>query len=527
MAVTGLLSYAAYNPDICRATTRPRTRGCCGFYLFDWPTRPVWLYRLTQGVHVTLGLTLVPVVLAKLWSVIPKLFALAARALAGAGRGAAVAAAAGRRRLFEFVTGPQHPVFYPFGSFYPAHFYGAWVFLAAFVVHVASGCRCRVARASAGVLRELRTTCAGTRPNRPTRTVWSRPTRPPPPSSRRGRARDGRRRCAAALLGRHAGQSIDGPLREPRCSPRTAATGRGAERLPDQQDRRGGGIRPAMTGPSWRLGDAPRADGISTGPAAGDAAAHRAAADRLRRGLVDRDQEWRGCGWPTSPRGGRAAARRLRRIPPAAGSFRPCVLAATRSRPRSLLALRVNGADLSPGPRLPGACHRPRRPRRAQHQVGASARLPAGGAMRAERPSRVRDLRRRATARYGADPLHLLALLACFALAGYAASRVVVAGVWVGFLVWFVGAAIVHDLVLFPLYSLADVAARSDRWRRPRPRPGVRWPPLTNYLRVPGGLSGPAADRLVPPHPRRILTHLPGGGGLGHKPLPGTTARYR
>lgn len=106
--------------------------------------------------------------------------------------------------------------------------------------------------------------------------------------------------------------------------------------------------------------------------------------------------------------------------------------------------------------------------------------------------SRVRDLRRRATTRYGADPLHLLALLACFALAGYAASRVVVAGIWAGFLVWFVGAAIVHDLVLFPLYSLADVAARSRRWRRwrHRPRPGVRWPPMTNYLRVPGGLSG-------------------------------------
>ncbi|WP_329081012.1 MULTISPECIES: hypothetical protein [unclassified Streptosporangium] len=103
--------------------------------------------------------------------------------------------------------------------------------------------------------------------------------------------------------------------------------------------------------------------------------------------------------------------------------------------------------------------------------------------------SRIRDLRRRATTRYGADPLHLLALLACFALAGYAASRVVVAGIWVGFLLWFVGAAIVHDLVLFPLYSLADVAARSNRWR-PRPRPGVRWPPMTNYLRVPAGLSG-------------------------------------
>jgi hypothetical protein len=92
-----------------------------------------------------------------------------------------------------------------------------------------------------------------------------------------------------------------------------------------------------------------------------------------------------------------------------------------------------------------------------------------------------------ATARYGANPLHLLALLACFALAGYAATRVLAyGGIWVGFLVWFVGAAIVHDLVLFPLYALADLAPR--RWRR---RPAARrWPSPTNHLRVPAGLSG-------------------------------------
>ncbi|MXI81589.1 hypothetical protein GR254_19970, partial [Mycobacterium tuberculosis] len=33
-------------------------------------TRPSWLYRLTQGLHVGLGLVIIPVVLAKLWSVI-------------------------------------------------------------------------------------------------------------------------------------------------------------------------------------------------------------------------------------------------------------------------------------------------------------------------------------------------------------------------------------------------------------------------------------------------------------------------
>ena len=39
-----------------------------------WITSPSWRYRVTEGIHVMLGLALVPVVLAKLWSVIPKLF---------------------------------------------------------------------------------------------------------------------------------------------------------------------------------------------------------------------------------------------------------------------------------------------------------------------------------------------------------------------------------------------------------------------------------------------------------------------
>jgi hypothetical protein len=99
-------------------------------------------------------------------------------------------------------------------------------------------------------------------------------------------------------------------------------------------------------------------------------------------------------------------------------------------------------------------------------------------------------VRRRIAGHYGADPLHLLALLACFALAGYAASRVAAAGIWVGFVIWFVGAAIVHDLVLFPLYALADVAVQRRRWGRRRPRPYVQRRPWINYLRVPAGLSG-------------------------------------
>ncbi|MEV0826698.1 hypothetical protein [Nonomuraea rubra] len=98
---------------------------------------------------------------------------------------------------------------------------------------------------------------------------------------------------------------------------------------------------------------------------------------------------------------------------------------------------------------------------------------------------------------YGAPSWHLLALVLCFLLAAYAATRVVGAGIWPGFLVWFVGAVIFHDLVLFPLYSAADLAAqaataRTRRRRRTaaRPRPPERPVAAINHLRVPTAFSG-------------------------------------
>lgn len=39
-----------------------------------WPSRPVNLYRVTQGVHVIGGLATIPLLLAKLWSVYPRLW---------------------------------------------------------------------------------------------------------------------------------------------------------------------------------------------------------------------------------------------------------------------------------------------------------------------------------------------------------------------------------------------------------------------------------------------------------------------
>ena len=87
---------------------------------------------------------------------------------------------------------------------------------------------------------------------------------------------------------------------------------------------------------------------------------------------------------------------------------------------------------------------------------------------------------------YGAHPLHLLALVCSFALAGYAAVRLFAAQP-LGVAIWFVGAAIGHDLILLPLYSLADRSVRSVPRHRAGDLPAVPW---INYLRVPAALSG-------------------------------------
>lgn len=74
---------------------------------------------------------------------------------------------------------------------------------------------------------------------------------------------------------------------------------------------------------------------------------------------------------------------------------------------------------------------------------------------------------------YGARPTHLVLLLASLALAAYAGSFLLGDPALLTMLVWFVGAAVLHDLVLFPLYSLADRALVS------------RLPRLVNHIRIP------------------------------------------
>ncbi len=95
--------------------------------------------------------------------------------------------------------------------------------------------------------------------------------------------------------------------------------------------------------------------------------------------------------------------------------------------------------------------------------------------------------------RYGATPLHLLAHLAAFAICAYALAQIVDGGAVVNFVVWFGGAAVLHDIVFLPLYSVLDrVANRSARRVHLAAPPALRHAdvPVINYLRAPALISG-------------------------------------
>jgi hypothetical protein len=95
----------------------------------------------------------------------------------------------------------------------------------------------------------------------------------------------------------------------------------------------------------------------------------------------------------------------------------------------------------------------------------------------------MRDVTARFRAAYGAPGRHLMLLVGCFAVAGWVALRLAGEATAGRMLLWFVGAAIAHDFVLFPVYASADRALRAAVGeRRARPAAG---PSLLNHLRVP------------------------------------------
>ena len=126
--LTGLVSHYAQLP------THP----------VPFPSSPSWGYRLTQGLHVTSGVAAIPLLLVKLWSVLPRLFeglplrdprALVLSVLERGSIAVLVAAS-----VFQLATGLLNAAqWYPWltFSFRTTHYALAWVAIGALLVHVA------------------------------------------------------------------------------------------------------------------------------------------------------------------------------------------------------------------------------------------------------------------------------------------------------------------------------------------------------------------------------------------------------
>lgn len=103
-----------------------------------WPSRPVNLYRVTQGLHVIGGIATVPLLLAKLWAVYPKLWQWPPLRSAGHAVERLFVLLLVAGALFQFVTGLMNIAYtypWPFG-FIQAHYWTAFIVYGALVIHV-------------------------------------------------------------------------------------------------------------------------------------------------------------------------------------------------------------------------------------------------------------------------------------------------------------------------------------------------------------------------------------------------------
>jgi len=352
VGATGFLSHTAYQPDLGHNAILDPTHDFQPF-IFSWPTSPSWLYALNQGLHVNVGIVAVPLLLAKLWSVIPRLFAWPpVKSPAMAVERASLLLLVGGA-LFEFATGILNiQVYYPWHfSFLQAHYYGAWVFLAALFAHVTVKTPVIVrAFRERGVTRPLRQRLRDTaaEPYEPDGLAPADPAEPT--LSRRGLL--GLVGAGSlTLLAVTAGETIGGPLRRVALlAPRGRVFGTGPNDFQVNKTARTAGIPPGSTGDSWRLAlDAPQPLSFT-----------REQLLRLPQHTYDLPIA---CveGWTTTQRwtGVRLAdlaemagappgmLMRVESLQPR-GAFRQVTLNHDQSHdPRSLLALKVNGVDLS------------------------------------------------------------------------------------------------------------------------------------------------------------------------------------
>jgi DMSO/TMAO reductase YedYZ molybdopterin-dependent catalytic subunit len=218
--------------------------------IFSWPTSPAWLYALNQGLHVTIGFVAVPLLLAKLWSVIPRLFAWPPVNSPAQGIERAAIALLVGSALFLFATGVVNAQnYYPFSfNFVVAHYYAAWVFVGSLAVHVGLKVpTIRRAYRERGVLKPLQANLAQTEPEPHDPDGGLVPEHPDRPTvSRRGLL--GFVGAASGLLLVFVGgQSVGGPFRS------LALFAPRRQSFPVNKTAALAGITEEMTGPGWAL----------------------------------------------------------------------------------------------------------------------------------------------------------------------------------------------------------------------------------------------------------------------------------
>jgi DMSO/TMAO reductase YedYZ molybdopterin-dependent catalytic subunit len=352
--ITGFLSHAAYDPDL---GANDITGGFdSGFYFLDWPTSPVWLYSVTQGLHVLSGLAAIPILIAKLWSVIPKLFERPpVRSVANALERLSIATLVGSA-IFLFATGTINITYwlpFPF-AFTPAHYYAAIVFVAALALHVALKLpKVGGAFGREGAFRPLGDGIEMMRVADPDEDSLA-PTNPAEATiSRRGLILT----VGAGSLGLAAlnvGTNLLPSLRETSLlSPRGQTYGDGPNDFQVNKTFASVGIDEAAIGDGWRL-ELVGPDGSTLELGRTELLGMAQQEERLPIACVE--------GWTTYQDWSGVQLRELARIAglegdgtvlveslQEAGAFRQTTLNAGQvDDERSLLALRVNGADLSP-----------------------------------------------------------------------------------------------------------------------------------------------------------------------------------
>ncbi len=387
---------------------------------FDLPSRPVWGYQLTQGVHVATGIASVPLLLAKLWTVYRRLFAWPPARDVGRALERLLLVPLVAGAVFELVTGLLNVVqWYPFHFAFPvAHYAVAWVTVGAMLVHLAL--KAPLARSVTGRRRRL--------PGAPPEAA---------PSAERRALLIGTGAAVGAVTLATVGQAVE-PLRAVSLlAPRDPAVG--PQGLPVNRSAAAARVAPAATDPAWRLVVAGSLQ-LSLAQLQALPQVRGRPADRLRRG-VERDgplgrRPASRCARPRR-RTGRIDAHpgepRAGRVPDGARGAergaRPAVAARPAARQRAARAR----------PRVSAAVHRPEPARRAADQVAE--------------PDRGRIVSAAAWWRWPALVAGLAALaygLLLLVTDGGAAPVVPV-------VTWLAGSLVLHDALLAPLTVLAGV----------------------------------------------------------------------